>query len=29
VVLSLLLGGFFLYLVLTGRKKDSSEENDA
>lgn len=29
VVLSLLLGGFFLYLVLTGRKKDSSEDNNA
>lgn len=28
-VLSLILGGFFLYLVLTGRKKNASEENDA
>ncbi|MBU0632117.1 SCO family protein [bacterium] len=28
-VLSLILGGFFLYLVLTGRKKQPSEEKDA
>jgi len=28
-VLSLILVGFFLYLVLTGRKKNSSEGNDA
>ena len=29
IVLSLILAGFFLYLVLTGRKKESSEQNDA
>ena len=29
VILSLILGGFFLYLVLTGRKKEPSEKNDA
>jgi protein SCO1/2 len=29
VVLSLILAGFFLYLVLTGRKKESSERDDA
>ncbi|WP_345993226.1 SCO family protein [Sulfurimonas sp. HSL-1716] len=28
-VLSLILAGFFLYLVLTGRKKEASERDDA